>query len=243
MPSADAQPDTLSQQATARQRVLLLMILLNAFATPLMLSSANVALPSIARDLSLDAVILAWVPMVYLMASTIFVLIFGRVADSVGRKRIFLIGTAAVIVSSVYAALSVNSAMLLSARFAQGVSAAMLYATQMALVTSAFPAKVRGKMIGLVVGCIYVGLSAGPLLGGYVIDVLGWRAAFLLQVPLALVVLLLGVFRVEGEWRGQTRIPFDLPGAIGWAVSIVLFCLGVSALPDTSGLLMLGASL
>jgi len=236
------QSDTLSPQDTARQRVLLLMILLNAFATPLMLSSANVALPSIARDLSMDAVILAWVPMVYLMASTIFVLIFGRVADSVGRKRIFLIGTAAVIVSSVYAALSVNSAMLLSARFAQGVSAAMLYATQMALVTSAFPARVRGKMIGLVVSCIYVGLSAGPLLGGYVIDVLGWRAAFLLQVPLALVVLLLGIFRVEGEWRGRTRIPFDMPGAIGWAISIVLFCLGVSGLPETRGLLMLGAS-
>ncbi|MEX2335122.1 MAG: hypothetical protein WD600_12745, partial [Pseudohongiella sp.] len=71
------------ESAAALRRVLLLMILLNAFATPLMLSSANVALPSIARDLSLDAVILAWVPMAYLMASTIFVLIFGRIADTV----------------------------------------------------------------------------------------------------------------------------------------------------------------
>ena len=237
---ADTTP---SPEATAAlRRVLLLMILLNAFATPLMLSSANVALPSIATDLSLDAVILAWVPMAYLMASTIFVLIFGRIADSVGRKRIFLFGTAAVVVSSVYAAFAVNSTMLLSARFLQGVSAAMLYATQMALVTSAFPAKERGKMIGLVVSCIYVGLSAGPLLGGYVIDLLGWRAAFLLQVPLALVVLALGVFKVQGEWRGRTRVPFDLPGAIGWAISIVLFCVGVSRLPALSGLLILSAS-
>lgn len=232
----------ISPEATRAQRVLLLMILLNAFATPLMLSSANVALPSIADDLSLDAVILAWVPMIYLMASTIFIMIFGRIADSVGRKRVFLIGTAAVVVSSVFAALSINATMLLSARFAQGVSAAMLYATQMALVTSAFPANVRGKMIGLVVGCIYVGLSVGPLLGGYVIDVLGWRAAFLLQVPLALVVLVLGVFKVKGEWRGQAKVPFDLMGALGWSLSIVLFCLGVSALPDPSGLFMLGAS-
>lgn len=238
----DSDPHQTEQAAAARRRVLLWMILLNAFATPLMLSSANVALPTIADDMSLDAVILAWVPMAYLMASTIFVLIFGRIADSVGRKRIFLFGTLAVIVSSVYAALSVNSAMLLSARFAQGVSAAMLYATQMALVTSAFPAKERGKMIGLVVSCIYVGLSAGPLLGGYVIDTLGWRAAFLLQVPLAVVVLLLGVFKVEGEWRGHTRVPFDMPGAFGWGISITLFCLGVSRLPDSAGLLMLAAS-
>lgn len=237
-PSTDAS----TESATAPHRVLLLMILINAFATPLMLSSANVALPAIARDLSLDAVMLAWVPMAYLMASTIFVLIFGRIADTAGRKRIFLIGTAAVIISSVFAALSVNSTMLLSARFLQGVSAAMLYATQMALVTSAFPAKVRGKMIGLVVSCIYVGLSAGPLLGGFVIDAMGWRAAFLLQVPLALVVLVLGVFKVKGEWRGRVNVPFDTPGAIGWAISIVLFCVGVSRLPDLSGILMLTAS-
>lgn len=242
MSSSPASTDPSPESAAALRRVLLLMILLNAFATPLMLSSANVALPSIARDLSLDAVILAWVPMVYLMASTIFVLIFGRIADTVGRKRIFLIGTAAVIVSSVYAAFSVNSTMLLSARFLQGVSAAMLYATQMALVTSAFPANVRGKMIGLVVSCIYIGLSAGPLLGGYVIDVLGWRAAFLLQVPLALLVLILGVFKVKGEWRGQTKVPFDLPGAIGWGISIVLFCVGVSRLPGITGTVMLAAS-
>jgi EmrB/QacA subfamily drug resistance transporter len=219
----------------SRQRALLLMILANAFATPLMLSASNVALPSVAADLSLDAVWMAWVPMIYLMASAMFVLVFGRVADTVGRKRIFLYGTAAVIITSVMAAFAMNGTMLLGARFLQGVSAAMLYATQMALITSAFPANERGKMIGLVVGFVYVGLSVGPLLGGFLIDLFGWRAAYLMQVPMAIVVLILGVTRVRGEWRGETDVPFDVRGAVGWCVSIALFCFGISRLPALDG--------
>ena len=118
------------------QRLTLTMVLLNAFTTPLMLSAVNVALPAVAKDLSMNAVQLSWVPMAYLMASAMFVLIFGRVADMVGRKRIFLIGTSSVIVTSLIAAFSDSSTMLISARFLQGVSAAMLYATQVAIVLS-----------------------------------------------------------------------------------------------------------
>ena len=77
------------------QRITLTMILLSAFTTPLMLSAVNVALPSIANDLSMNAVLLSWIPMAYLMASAMFVLIFGRIADMVGRKKIFLIEQAA----------------------------------------------------------------------------------------------------------------------------------------------------
>ena len=73
------------------QRITLTMILLSAFTTPLMLSAVNVALPSIANDLSMNVVLLSWIPMAYLMASAMFVLIFGRIADMIGRKKIFLI--------------------------------------------------------------------------------------------------------------------------------------------------------
>ncbi len=224
------------------QRAVLIMVLLNAFSTSLMLSAANVALPTIAADLSLDAVALSWVPMAYLMASAMFVLVFGKLADTWGRKRFFLIGTVAVIVTSIAAAFSVNATMLLSARFLQGVSAAMLYATQIALVSSVYPAQRRGKVIGQVVSAIYIGLAAGPLLGGYAIDLLGWRASFLLQVPLAVVVLMLGVLKVKGEWSAETRTGFDVPGAIIYGLAILLFCLGISRLPAVDGFILIAAS-
>ncbi len=224
------------------QRAVLLMVLLNAFTTPLMLSATNVALPAIAGDLQLDAVTLSWIPMAYLMASAMFVLIFGRIADVAGRKKVFLCGTVAVIASSTLAALSINGGMLLAGRFLQGMSAAMLYATQMAIVTSVFPAHQRGRMIGLVVSSVYVGLAAGPLLGGFVIDTLGWRYSFLLQVPLALVVLLTGLTRVHDEWRAAERTPFDFRGALLYSSTILLLCLGVSLLPSWRAAALLAGS-
>ncbi len=217
------------------QKRVMTMVLLNAFATPLMLSASNVALPAIGEHFSLTAVMLSWIPLAYLMASAMFILIFGRIADGFGRKRLFLIGTTAVIVTSVFTALSSNGAMLISGRFLQGVSAAMLYATQMAIVSSVFPPERRGKAIGMVVATVYVGLATGPLLGGVATDWLGWRANFLLHVPLACLVLLLGLTRVSEEWHGDAKA-FDLPGSILFAATIACLCLGVSFFPEISSL-------
>lgn len=224
---------------TRIQRAVLWMVLLNAFTTPLMLSAANVALPSIAEDLSLDAVMLGWIPMAFLMASAMFVLVFGRIADMLGRKRIFLIGTACVIFTSLLAAIATSGIFLIAARFLQGMSAAMLYATQVAIISSVFPPKQRGHAIGLTVATIYLGLSCGPLLGGFLIDLYGWRASFVFHIPLAVIVLLIGQFNVPGEWSADTRGEFDLKGSVLYGLAIVLLCLGVSTLPKTSGLLFL----
>ena len=225
------------------QRLTLTMVLLNAFTTPLMLSAVNVALPAIAKDLSMNAVQLSWVPMAYLMASAMFVLIFGRLADMVGRKRIFLIGTSSVIVTSLIGAFSDSSAMLISARFLQGVSAAMLYATQVAIVTSVFPPAKRGQAIGLTVSTIYLGLTIGPVIGGYVIDTFGWRACFMVHIPLAVIVLCLGAFFVKGEWSADERGSFDLLGAIMYSFSILLLCLGVSWLSSNLSYISLAVSI
>lgn len=214
------------------QRITLIMVLLNAFSTPLMLSAVNVALPSIAIDLSMHAVLLSWIPMVYLMASAMFVLIFGRIADMVGRKRIFLIGTFSVIITSLIAAYSTSGEMLIFARFLQGLSAAMLYATQVAIVTSVFPPAKRGQAIGLTVSMIYLGLTIGPLIGGYVIDNFGWRASFMVHIPLALIVLFIGIMFVKSEWSSGERGSFDLFGAGIYAISIFILCVAVSYMPS-----------
>ncbi len=223
------------------QRTVLLMILLNGFATPIMLSATNVALPSMATDLSLSAVALSWVPMAYLVASAMFVLPFGGLADRIGRKKVFLLGTVGVILTSILAAVSINATMLISARFLLGVTSAMLYATQMAIISSVFPAKQRGQMLGLVVSSIYIGLAAGPLIGGFVIDTVGWRYGFLLQLPLAVIVLLIGMLKVDREWSADNDASFDRWGALTYSTSLLLICVAVSMLPEISGFALLGA--
>ncbi len=230
--------DNIPEKASLQQSALV-MVLLNAFTTPLMLSAANVALPSIADDLNLDAVVISWIPMAFLMASAMFVLVFGRIADMVGRKRIFLIGTACVIITSVIASLATNGTFLITARFLQGMSAAMLYATQIAIISSVFPPKQRGHAIGLTVSTIYLGLTCGPLLGGFLIDYYGWRASFVFHIPLAIIVLLIGIFKVPGDWSAEQPGKFDLTGALVYGLSIILLCLGVSTLPESLGILLL----
>ncbi|MEM7027091.1 MAG: MFS transporter [Pseudomonadota bacterium] len=221
------------------QRLTLTMVLVNAFTTPLMLSAVNVALPSIARDLSLTAIQVSWIPMAYLMASAMFVMIFGRFADMFGRKRIFLIGTSCVIVSSVIAALATNANILIIARFLQGMSAAMLYATQVALVSSVYPPAKRGQVIGLVVSMIYFGLTIGPLIGGFVVDEFGWRIAFLIHIPLALVAIMTGMLFIKTDWLAEEKGSLDLFGALAYCISIMMLCIAVSFMPSTNAWIVL----
>lgn len=228
---------TASSETSDRiQKTALHMVLLNCFTTPMMLSAANVALPSIARELNVHAVLLSWIPMAYLMASAMFVLIFGRLADMFGRKRIFICGIISVIVTSLIAAFSVNVSMLIVARFLQGASAAMLYATQIAIVSSVFPKSRRGHAIGLTTSMIYLGLTCGPMIGGILIDHFGWRSAFVFHIPFAIIVLYIAVFKVQGEWLADERGSFDITGAVIYSLSIVVLCIGVSTLPHLASL-------
>ncbi|MCH7817243.1 MAG: MFS transporter [Proteobacteria bacterium] len=228
---------------TPLQRSVLIMVLLNAFSVPVMLSSVNVALPAIAEDLSLSALTLSWIPTAFLMASAMFILIFGRLADMFGRKKVFLLGAAAVVLASLLASVANSAAVLITARFLQGFGAAMLYATQLAIVSSVFPVATRGRVIGLVISVIYFGLASGPLLGGFVVDQLGWRANFLLQIPIAVLVLFVGVFKVKGEWAAEERGTFDFTGAITYCFAIFVICLGVSFLPRQYSYLIIAAGL
>ena len=232
-----------NKKLTSLQRAALVMVLLNAFTTPLMLSAANVALPAIALDLNVNAVMLSWIPMAYLMASAMFVLVFGRLADMFGRKRVFQLGTLSVILTSILAAMSNSGELLIFARFLQGMSAAMLYATQIAIVSSVFPPEKRGHAIGLTVSTIYLGLTCGPVIGGYLIDEFGWRSSFIFHIPLAMIVLLIGLLKVPGDWSADVKGNFDVQGATLYVLSILMLCLSVSTLPDTKSFIYLTVGL
>lgn len=240
----------MNDPARSSRKAVMTMILLNGFATPLMLSAVNVALPAIANDLSLSATQLSWVPMAYLTASAMFVLVFGKLADLVGRQRLFLAGSFCVILSSLLTSTATTPILLLSGRFLQGISAAMLYATQIAIVSSVYPARERGKAIGMVISVIYIGLAAGPSLGGLVTDWLGWRANFLLHIPLACAALVIGLIQLRGEaMTNLEQVParpaarvigsVDIKGALLYSPSIFLLCLGVTQLPELRGFLLL----
>ena len=176
------------------RRAALVAATLSSFLTPFMGSAVNVALPSIGEELKMGAVLLTWVATSYLLASTMFLVPFGRIAGIFGRKKIFAYGIVVFTLSSLLSSLSTSAFQLISFRVIQGISGAMIFGTGVAILTSAFPMGERGTVLGIHVAAIYFGLSIGPFIGGILTEHFGWRSTFAINVPLGLLVIALIVW-------------------------------------------------
>lgn len=221
--------------------LVLAAVCLGAFVAPLGMASVNVALPAMAEELGAGAVLVSWVPTIVLISNIIFMLPAGRLADQWGRKRVFRWGVCLNALASASAFFAGSIEVVLALRFFQGMGAAMMFATSMALLISVFPDHRRGLPLGLNAACIYLGLTLAPALGGWVTDALGWRFVFLLPLPLVVTVLALIAWRVPGDWYGQTQARFDWRGALNFALWALALVIGLTGLPGLwqSGVLAL----
>jgi EmrB/QacA subfamily drug resistance transporter len=204
-------------------------------------SSVNIALPSIGRDLSLDAVTLGWIATAYILASATLLVPFGRIADIYGRKKVFTYGVIVFTVSSFLSGIAGSAAMLISFRVLQGIGGAMIAGTGVAMLTSVFPAAERGKALGINVAATYAGLSLGPVLGGVLTQHLGWRSIFFVGVPLGLVVLGVILRKVKGDWAEAKGEKFDLAGSIIYSLALVVLVYGFTMLPAMLGVWLIVA--
>jgi len=207
------------------------------------LSAVNVAIPDIAVGLSANAMQLNWIPTAFLLTSAALLLPVGRLADMHGRKRLFLVGLTIMAVASAAASAAPSIRFLIACRVLQGVGASMLFGTGVAILTSVFPPNRRGFALGFSVSSVYLGLTCGPLLGGWVTHYFSWRAVFMVHVPFALLNLGIAGLFLRGAWRDPQHRQFDLPGAVVYSASIFLFMYGFSHLPGSVGLacIVLGA--
>jgi EmrB/QacA subfamily drug resistance transporter len=224
-----------SEEAVVR-RAALIAVSLASFLTPFMDSATNVALPSISQDLAMDAVSLSWIRTAYLLAAVMFLVPFGKIADIYGRKKIFAIGAAIFILAALLTGLSTSGAMLIAARVVQGIGSAMIFGTGVAILTSVFPPGERGRVLGINVAAVYLGLSLGPTIGGFLIEGLGWRSIFFLTVMLGFIVITFTVWQMKGEWAEARGERFDLAGAVIYALALLALTIGVSSLRDAPGL-------
>ena len=219
----------------AGRRVVLLVATITSFLFPFVSSAVNIAIPTIGRELSLDAVTLGWVATAYLLSSATFLVPFGRIADIYGRKRIFTFGVVVLALSSLLSGVANSAIMLISCRIFQGVGGAMLAGTAVALLTTVFPANERGKVLGINVAATYIGLSVGPVLGGILTHHLGWRSIFFLSALLGLAILGVVLWKLKGEWIGAKGERFDFVGSVIYAPGLVALVYGFTLLPEMSG--------
>ena len=161
-------------------------IAIGSFANVMDHGSTNVALPSIASNFGSDLPTVQWVVIGYLLTISALLLPMGRLADLVGRKEVYITGSLIFVLGAVLAGFSPNLTTLLLSRLLQGVGAAMTQGTGMAIITSMFPSRERGKALGLIMTVVGTGAVAGPAVGGFVVDALDWRWVFFFNAPLGL---------------------------------------------------------
>jgi EmrB/QacA subfamily drug resistance transporter len=202
-------------------------------------SAINIALPDIGYDFSMNAILLSWVPTSFLLAAAMFLVPIGRFADIHGRKKVFTVGTAVFTLASLLAGLAPSAAVLLVARVLQGMGGAMISGTGVAILTSVFPAEERGRVLGINVAAVYLGLSLGPSIGGVLTQHLGWRSVFLVTIPLGVVVIAFVLWLLDGEWAEARGESFDLAGSIIYALALIALMYGFSELPALQGAILI----
>ncbi|MGW4586520.1 MFS transporter [Amycolatopsis thermoflava] len=196
-------------------------------------SMVGVALPSIQADLGLSTSALQWVVSGYVLGYGGLLLLGGRTADLLGRRRVFLVAVAVFAVASLLGGLVDNGALLIASRFVKGLAAAFTAPAALSIITTTFqegPARNRAISIFAVFGAS--GYSAGLVFSGLLTEV-GWRWTFLLPVPIALIALVSAIKVVPAYERDHSAGGYDLPGAITGAAGSLLLVFGVVEAPET----------
>ena len=196
------------------------------------ISVVNIALPTLSRAFRVPLTTVEWVVLAYVLAITGLLLTLGRVADYLGRRRIYGTGLVVFTLASVACAAAPTAGWLIAARAVQGLGAAMMTANSAALLTASFPPAERGRAFGAFGATVGVGLAMGPPLGGLIVGHLSWRWIFLVNIPLGIL----------ARWMLQRRVPADRPhgprpdlnmaGALAWCGALVALTLGLSTGPS-----------
>ncbi len=226
MPSVTAIRHALSQRSP--RGLLLFAVCLAQFMVILDVSIVNVALPSIRDGLHFSTIDLQWVVNAYTIGFAGFLMLGGRLADLLGRRRVFLAGTALFALSSLACALADSQNLLIGARALQGFAGAIVSPATLSIITSAFeegPERNRGLGMWGAMGAL--GASSGALLGGILTQALGWPAIFLINVPLGAIVIWLAVRAIPATSAASGRRHFDFSGATLITGSLLALTYGI----------------
>ncbi|WP_345199646.1 MFS transporter [Streptomyces lavendulae] len=228
---------------TGRQVAALVVLLASQFMMAADFSVLNVALPEVGVSLGFSTGSLQWITTTFALCAAGCTLVFGRVGDYLGRRRIFTAGMVLLAVSSLVGGIADSAAMLLVARTLQGLATAAVTPAALALLTTAFtePA-LRTRALGLNSVMMSSGFSVGAILGGVLTDVFSWRWAFFVNIPVAIAAIVVVPFVVD-ESRAAQRSRIDLPGALLITLGLFTGIYGVTRVGEEGLDLTAGAAL
>jgi len=230
-------------EVKTERRSALAVAMMSSFLTPYLGSSIAVAFPTIAEEFTVSLVLGSWIVTAYLLAAGAFLVPFGRLADTHGRKKLFLNGMWVFAAGTVLCTVAPSIEALIAFRLLQGVGGAMIFGTSIAIVTSVYPPEERGKALGLTTMLVYIGLSVGPVIGGILTEFISWRAIFAVTLPLNAAIIVIGYRWLAGEWAGARGEKLDVAGSAVYGLSLTAVVLGLTFILNPLGVVSLALGL
>jgi EmrB/QacA subfamily drug resistance transporter len=230
---------------TGKQTSILIIVAITAFMGTFLISSVNIALPAIEKSFGLDAVSLSWIITAFLLATAMTLLPVGRLSDLSGIRRLFKTGVIIFTLATLLCGVSGSGMWLIVFRFIQGIGAALTTTTGPAILVSAFPPQQRGRVLGISVAGVYLGLAFGPFAGGLLTQYLGWRSIFYVSAALgAITTAIAMVFLGKDQSTASVNGKIEIKGTIFYMLGLIALVYGSSRIPELFGwLLMAGGGL
>ncbi|HYC19612.1 MAG TPA: MFS transporter [Candidatus Bathyarchaeia archaeon] len=187
------------------------------------------AIPNIGREFHASTSTLANILLAYVLVSAVTLIPFGRLADLFGRKRLFVTGAVIMALSSVFLFVTPSLTSLVILRVFQGIGASLLLGTGVALLSSVFPRGDSGTSIGVSTAAYALGAIAGPLIGGVLTHIVGWRSIFVINIPICIAIAVLGLWGMTDDWADARGERFDVVGCVLFGVTLLATVLGIGS--------------
>lgn len=216
------------------QKATIFAAVITSFITTFMGSALNLSVPDMSSEFNVSAGAIGWVVTVYMLTAAAFAVPFGRIADLTSRKFVLVIGTAVFGTASLFSVFAGGLAAVIAGRGAQGFGASMIFATNHAILISEFDESRRGKVLGYATASTYVGLAAGPVLGGFLNYNFGWRSIFAVNCIVSVIVFVAALVGIPAKNKengaGDTKKNWDLLGNALFICMILAVIYGLTEL-------------
>ena len=196
-----------------------------------------IGVPAIAQEFAMNNVIQNWIPTIFFLVMAVFTVPAGQISGKYGVKKSLLVGIVIFLIGSVGACISFSTESFLVFRIVQGIGVAFVNVPAMAMVVSAVKPQNRGKALGFTVTGVYLATSSSPVISGFLVHNLGWRAIFYFVIPFLVLCIILMVWKIPQEWKTYEGQKIDTVGSILYGIGILLFIYGFTTLVTPMGLI------
>ncbi len=204
---------------------ILATVLIGATMSALDVSIVNIAMPTLKTDFNVSLATIEWVAIAYMLTLTIFLPLFGRLADMYGRSRLYNAGFIVFTIGSAFCGMSPSANLMIGSRTLQAIGAGLLQANSIAIITAAFPSNERGKAIGIQGAVQAIAMSIGPFVGGILIAAVGWRAIFYINVPIGILGTLAALFILPRDEVKKEKEKVDYVGTAFFSTGLLFLVL------------------